>query len=349
MGKSTSVVGPEGLFSPFSVPGYWRLISGHANCWNFAAIEWITTGWLVLEMTGSAWHVALIEFYRFAPWFLVGLVSGPLIQRFGRKPIVLACQLVYIASYSSLALLLWSDQLAYWHIATIACISTGTMALDFTTRRTMLPSLIGRHRTVDALLLETLVQSSAFTVGPFVGGWLIEYAGIVNCYALVAVMPVIGFVLYTGLPNLPSARGTELRESTLRRILLGLRYVRHNRIILGILVITVVMNIFTFSSQSLMPVFARDVLSQGPVGLGILGAAAGLGALLGMPLINLLRRRVSNTYIFAASSVAMSLTMVFLCLICRLRALGGIAPGLGRRSGRLLGAAKLRRADRGQR
>jgi MFS family permease len=305
----------EGVFSPFGVKGYWRLFFGHLICWSFAAIEWMATGWLVLDMTGSAWHVALVDFYRFAPWLLVGLVSGPLIQRFGRKPIILTCQLLYIGCYGSLAVLLWSGHLTYSHIAALACLSTGTMALDFTTRRTMLPSLVGRHRTVDALLLETLVQGSAFTAGPFIGGWLIEVYGMVNVYALVAAMPLISVSLYLGLPDLPSTlKNAGRRESALRTIALGLSYVRHNRVIAGILGITVVMNVFTFPSMSLMPVFARDVLFQGPVGLGLLGAASGVGALIGMPLINVLRRRVSTTYLFAASSGAMSAVVFFFAL-----------------------------------
>ena len=273
----------------------------------------MATGWLVLEMTGSAWHVALVDFYRFAPWVLVGLVSGPLIQRFGRKPIILVCQLVYIGCYSSLALLLWSGHLTFWHIAALACLSTGTIALDFTTRRTMLPSLIGRHRTVDALLLETLVHGLAFTASSFIGGWLIEAFGMVKCYTLVAGMPLIGILFYLGLPDLPSTTPVR-RESALRTILLGLSYVRHNRVIAGILVVTVVMNVFTFPSLSLMPVFARDVLFQGPVGLGLLGAASGVGSLIGMPLINVLRRRMRTTYLFAASSTAMSTLVILFAL-----------------------------------
>jgi MFS family permease len=308
MPKHPGSQGPEGILSPFSVPGYWRLFAGHANCWGFAAIEWMATGWLVLELTGSPFHVALIDFYRFAPWLLVGLVSGPLIQRFGRKPIVLACQVSYIGSYGALALLVLTGQPAYWQIALIAAVGTGTMALDFTTRRTMLPSMIGRDRIVDAMLLDTLVQSVSFTAGPFVGGWLIEVIGIGNLYALVAVAPLLGLILYAHLPNLPSPAPAQ--ESTVRRILLGLRYVRGNRVIVGILLITVAMNVLTFSSTSLMPVFARDILGQGPMGLGMLSAATGLGALLGMPLVNLMRRRLNNNFVFAASSVLMSTLLV---------------------------------------
>ena len=73
--------------------------------------------------------------------------------------------------------------------------------------------------------------------------------------------------------------------------------------ILGTLAITVIMNAWAFPFQAILPVIARDVLGQGPTGLGMLGAASGVGGLAGLLLVNWGRERYSHEVIFAGGSL----------------------------------------------
>ena len=86
----------------------------------------------------------------------------------------------------------------------------------------------------------------------------------------------------------------------------GLRYVRTNRAISGTLFITVTMNFFIFPYQTLLPVFARDILHQGPVGLGLLGAASGIGSFIGLLIINKIRHIININWILIFGSFIMS-------------------------------------------
>ena len=90
----------------------------------------------------------------------------------------------------------------------------------------------------------------------------------------------------------------------------GLRYCRRNQAILGDLLITVAMNFLAFPYMALLPVFARDVLHQGPIGLGLLGAASGIGSFVGILAIGQVRRVVSNGWIFASGSFLMAVSLV---------------------------------------
>ncbi|MBT4611656.1 MAG: hypothetical protein HOC05_16565, partial [Gemmatimonadetes bacterium] len=57
-------------------------------------------------------------------------------------------------------------------------------------------------------------------------------------------------------------------------------------------------------------VFARDVLGQGPMGLGFLGAANGAGSLVGLVVVNLSRRKFGNPGIFSAGSIVACLGLI---------------------------------------
>ena len=322
----------SGILAPLRAPGYPRLFAGNAVTWQFGWMEMIVTGWLVFELTGSPWKVALVDFYRFAPWLVVGFISGPIIDRFGRKNVILFAQWVYFLGYGSLATLVWSGHLVFWHIPFIVCFIGGTFALDFSARRSLLPDLVGRARTLDAVLLETLAQTLTFTAGPFVGGTLVEFLGARGCYTVVAVGPLVSFMLFVGLPNLPAHLST-VRSSAIRKAWEGIRYVRSNRTILGILLITIVMNVLVFPYLTLLPVFARGILHQGPMGLGLLGTASGIGAFIGLLLVNHLRDRTNNRWLFSVGSVVQSAFLVAFALSSSfslslgLLALSGIGQG----------------------
>jgi predicted MFS family arabinose efflux permease len=93
-----------------------------------------------------------------------------------------------------------------------------------------------------------------------------------------------------------------------------MRYIRHDQTILGVFLITVVMNNLFYPYMTLLPVFARDVLGQGPMGLGLLGAGNGVGALMGLFLVSWKRHRWNPTWLFAGGSFFQSLMLVAFAL-----------------------------------
>jgi predicted MFS family arabinose efflux permease len=61
---------------------------------------------------------------------------------------------------------------------------------------------------------------------------------------------------------------------------------------------------------TLLPVFARDVLQQGPVGLGLLSTCSGIGSFIGLFAAGYLRRHLSNGWIFAGGTLSMALALM---------------------------------------
>lgn len=303
--------GPRpGFRGLLSIPDYRRLTISNTLWWQSMWMEMIVVGWLVLEMTDSAWRVALIGFYRMAPLIVVGLFSGSIIDRFGRRRIMLAAQSVSLATVSTLATLLWLDRIAFVHFAVGASILGVMWSLDWTARRSMLPDLLGRTRTVDGMLLEGFVQNIARSVGPFLSGALIEFLGAPGCYTVLAVNTAISLIVLTRLSGEAASRSTRSSTPPWTLIIEGLHYVRRNQPILGVLLITVIMNFFAFPYMTMLPVFARDILHQGPVGLGLLGTATGIGFFVGLFGVNRVRHRVSIGWIYASGSFSMAALLV---------------------------------------
>ena len=300
----------RGTLAPLSNSDYRLLLSSNILWWQTTFMEMIVMGWLALELTDSAWQVALIGFYRSLPFLFAGFVSGPIIDRFGRRNVILGALTANLLISTTITLLLWLDRLLFWHLALGAVLMGAAWALDWPARRALVPDLVGREQTLDAMLLENFAQNISRILGPFISGSLIEFFGARGCYTVLAGITGLSLLLLLGLSKQPIPRLTKPPQSPWAHVGEGLRYVRHNQPILGVLLVTMVMNLMIFPYMSLLPVFARDILQQGPIGLGLLGAASGVGAFIGLFLISRIRHLVSHGWIFALGSCFQSLALL---------------------------------------
>lgn len=300
-----------GALGPLRVPDYRRLLSSNTLWWQAIFMESLVVGWLVLDMTDSAWLVALVGFCRSLPMLLFGFYAGLIADRMGRRKIIVMAQALNFSLYVVTLLLIASGQLRVWHLALTAFGLGSAWALDWPARRALLPDLVGKERTVDAMLLENFAQGWARILGPLAAGWLVAAFGPAGCYAVMAALSGTALVNVYALSQHPVPR-TNLRPAASPWTVLGetLQYVKRSQPILGVMLITVVMNMLIIPYMTLLPVFARDVLGQGPVGLGILGMASGIGSFIGLGVTNYIRRRVSNGWIFTAGTFGMALALV---------------------------------------
>ena len=310
----------SGTLAPLASGDYRRLLASDGLWWTTLFMETIVVGWLVFERSNSAWTVALVGFCRSIPFLLFGFVNGPLIDRFGRRKVIVAAQTANLLVYVALSSLLWFDRLALWHLAVGALVLGSAWALDWPARRALLPDLVGKERTVDAMLLESFVQSSARIAGPFIAGAVIAGFGALGCYLVLMTLSAASLLIVRTLSGQAIPR-TSMRPQASPWTLIGegLRYVGHSQPILGVLLITVVMNLLIFPYMTLLPIFARDVLGRGPLGLGLLGTASGVGAFAGLLVIQRIRGQVNSGLIFTGGTF-------FMCLAITVFALSSFYP-----------------------
>lgn len=305
----------QSALSSLVIPDFRCLLTGTVIWWQCFFMEMVVTGWLVFDLTNSPWSVALVSFCRTLPLLLTGLFSGAIVDYFGRRRVVIAAQSANLGAYVAMILLLWSGYAAPWNIAVVAfCLGTA-WAIDWPTRRALLPDILDKTKMVDGMLLESFLTGIGRIVSPAIAGALISRFGALGCYvgmallslsALLTLLPLLRTPRVRTAPATTLAPGAAIRE--------GLRYVRSNQTILAVLLATLLMNLWIFPYSSLLPVFARDVLHQGPVELGLLSTATGAGSFLGLILIQQLRRRYSIGLLFIAGTTWMCVMLIFFAL-----------------------------------
>ena len=303
---------PEGMRSVLRLDSFRCLLISDGLWWLALWMDFLAVGWIALELTNSPFLVALVKFFRMIPLVLIGIFSGVIIDRFGRRRLVMAAQSAHCGVAFAMALLFWTGQAAYWHLAAAAFIMGSAWSIDFPARRSLVPDLVGKERTSDAIICEGIAMNGARVVGPLAGGLIIQYSGPFGCFLLLGSISLLSLFFLRRLPKgviprdaMPSA------DSPWKQIIEVFNYARRHEVILAILLITMTMNVLGFPFMTLLPVFARDVLDMEAAGLGLIGMASGLGALPGILIVYRLKATVPGGMIYAAGTFGFALAIVF--------------------------------------
>jgi predicted MFS family arabinose efflux permease len=264
----------------FYTRGFWRVWTGSMLWYSARWMDLFVLQWQVLVMTDSAFQVSLIGFYRMAPMFVFGLLTGLLADRFDRRIVLLAAQLWNATASAAIGILILTGQLALWHLAVLVTALGFSWALDLPSRRSYIYDMVGPRRVVNAMALDHVGMDGAKILGPILGGLLWPIIGAGGCLLILSGGYLVNFCLYLRLPSVAPPRPAGAPH-VLRNLMEGLAYVLRTPVILGVLAITALMNLMAFPYQHMVPVVAKQVLGLGPQLTGLLLAADGLGALSG--------------------------------------------------------------------
>ncbi len=280
------------------------------NClWQTAAgIETTVLGWLVLEMTDSAWAVALVGFFRWLPMLVLGMLSGVLADRVNRQRVLVATQLCNLTVAAGVLALVLTDMLQPGFIYLGSLIMGMAWTLDFPSRRSYVSVLLGPKLLAMGVALESMGFMMAKMLGPAIGGSLFDLGGGPLAYGVLTAIYVVTVQLV--LRVRPEGKRPPTSSSIARSLSEGIAYVRHKPLIIGVLAATFVLNLLVFPYMQLLPVMARDVLGIGPALMGLLAAADGLGSLCVILIVTTRREVRRHALLFTIGCIGLLLGLL---------------------------------------
>ena len=236
----------------------------------------VAIGWQVYELTGSAFDLGMIGLVQFLPTALLLFVAGHAADRYERKRVVQICQVVVGLTAFYLAF----GAYAGWLTVTQIFIATFVLGISGAFESPALAALLPLIAPQGSLQRATAISSGAAQIatitGPALGGLAYALAPGV-AYGIMATFAVFGAVSM-GVVRLTQPAAVR-DAATADDLFAGVRFVRNNPSILG----TISLDLFAVllgGATALLPIYARDILQTGPLGLGILRAAPAVGALL---------------------------------------------------------------------
>jgi MFS transporter, ENTS family, enterobactin (siderophore) exporter len=257
---------------------YRRLFAGRFVSMAGNAVATTAANWQVYSLTHDSLAVGLLTLASGGGMFIGLLNGGMLADRHDRRKLIMAVQ----APQAILAALLMVNSLlsrpALWPLYTITFAIGLCSGLSSPASTAATPALVGIDRLPAAAALNATASQLGQLGGPAIAGLLIAGPGLASCYAIDAICFAIFGLSLAGLRPLPPA--TRGQRPGLRSMAEGFRYVRHNGVVGGMLLVDTNAMIFGMPS-ALFPALASTHFHGGSATFGLLVGAPGLGAMVG--------------------------------------------------------------------
>jgi MFS family permease len=312
----TVVATNSGLRALLSSTEFMRLwsIGGCVNTMRW--FEVLAAALFTFDMTGSGWDVAIVSAARTMPMFLLGAFSGVVTEAVNRKQVLLFGQIVTSASSASIVVLALLGVVRPWHVAVAALVSGVVWSTEMATRRRMVGESVEGRLVSRALALDSMSNSFTRLLGPVFAGFLYQRFGLAGAFGFSACVYALAAVVASGLKYQQTTRRLVLGNVP-RELAEGVRYVRGDLVIGGVLAVTIVMNLLGFPYSALVAPIGRIVFQVSPTLVGVLAASEAFGGFIGGALLTSREPRVNGRILMVGGS------MLFLAGV----ALMPLAPG----------------------
>jgi MFS family permease len=243
-------------------------------------MQTLAQGWLVLQLTDSAFWVGLVSALGSLPVLLFSLPAGVYTDRADKHKLVLRCQALLLLQALVLTVLVATQLVRPWHVAVLAVIVGAINSFEIPARQSFIVELVGKDDLTNAIALNSSAFNATRIIGPTIAGLLVARVGIAACFAVNALTYLAPQIALRRIRMPPRVTPLPPAAPGAQRILEGLRFTWHEPAVRALIVNTGVLSLFGFPFLVLLPVFARDVLDAGAEGLGVMTALVGVGALI---------------------------------------------------------------------
>ena len=259
---------------------------------NFVAIgaQWLqlfTIGWLVHHLTdGNALLPGMVVGIRSLPVLLIGPWAGVLGDRVDRRKLVMLVQSVMAVAatiFATLVILTDLDAeeitgpLKWWHPFVYMTFAGVAHTIIQPVRQAMVVNTVPRNALASALSLNGMVYPSTRIISPAIGAILVAALGFKWNFFIEAVLYVVIVLLLIPVKLPYRTEGSRERTSPWASLVSGLKYVKNEKRILQLIVMSIIPNLLFQPVIFFLPVFTVEVLKRDIGAGGALAAAVGLG------------------------------------------------------------------------
>ncbi len=250
-------------------------VSGRFLATAAMQIQSVAIGWQVYDIERTPLALGLVGVCQFLPMFLLTLPAGDISDRFDqRKVFALALTLQGLCSALFMLCSIFSPHGALPFYA-ILVLFGAARGFSGPSGSSLLAFLVPPERLARGIALNSSVFTTAVIAGPALGGFLFVL-GPLATYGICMAGFFGAAALMVTLAGRQLDR-TASGASRFARVAEGIRFVRERPVVLGAISLDL-FAVLLGGAVALLPVYARDILHVGPMGLGVLRSAPASGA-----------------------------------------------------------------------
>lgn len=228
-------------------------------------------------MTNSPFLLGVVIGFYSIPVVLLALPGGALADRVSKRNLMIIAEVIAAFLSLSIALLIATHLIAVWHLMLASFISGLAFTVGQPARQAIIPEIVKRDILVNAIALNSAAFNSMRILAPSIGGFLLVFIGMAPVYFIGTLLSILAIIFMLPIPGKGNFQeksmagfGVDVRD--------GLKYIYQNNTVFTLLILILLTTLIAQPFQYFLPIFARDILKVGEVGLGWMMAATGMGA-----------------------------------------------------------------------
>lgn len=284
----------------------------------------VAQGWLVLQLTNSAFWLGLVGFAASIPILFFALIGGVIADHVNNRKLLIATQSAMMASAFIMAALAYAHVINKEEIVLLALATGIAMSLNTPSYQALVPQLVPREDLTNAIALNSAQFNMSRVLGPTLGGFAMALLGVAGNFFLngLSFLAVIVALTQIRYPDRSAPPEGHLWD----KLKQGFNYVFTHGHMAPLIVMTAIASLLAVPYLVFVPYFARDILHSGEEGLGLLMACSGAGAFCGAVTIAYLTR-IRHRGVFVARSAVGFFVSIILFTFSRNFWLSGIMLG----------------------
>ncbi len=297
-------------FPAFESRNFRRFFPGQVVSMTGTWIQMVAQGWLVLEITGSAFDVGLAAAASTVPTLFLSLFGGVLVDRYPRRKILLWTQSAAMVLAFVLGMFAMTGHVTLEIILLLSFFLGCVNALNVPALQAFLSEIVEREHLASAIAMNSAIYNGSRVIGPAIAGMLISATGtgtafLVNGFSFFAVI-----ISLLSMKDKQKAPITPLAQHPLQAIREGLNYSWKHPVIRTAIIYIAVISIFAWSYVTMLPVIAKHTFHMNASGLGTLYGISGLGSVVGTVLVSMYSGKVDRLVFIAGGTTLFSLALI---------------------------------------
>lgn len=256
-----------------------------ANCAQW--LQFITIGWLALDISGSALHSILTVAVRALPVLILGPWGGVLADRLDRRKLVMSVQLLMVASALAFGVLLAKGMIdSIWHVYGYMLVSGIAFAFVQPTRQALVANTVPREDLGNALALNAMAVTSMRLAGAAISGVLIETVDFHWNLFLESGLYVGMILLLVPMKTPYRQESDRTKASPMADLKEGLQFIWSSREMLRLMVMNFVRTGVFMPLLLFLPAYTEEALGRGAGVSTAMIVTMGAGGLLATVMIS---------------------------------------------------------------
>jgi MFS family permease len=242
-------------------------------------IQKIGVGWLTWEITGSTFWTSFVTLALMAPAGIIGPLFAVYAENWNMRTASIILKILMLLVGVIIWFLQFLDLHTLFSLAFLSIVQGLLSACYHPVRLVFVSVVVPRNLISSAVGLNSASFNGSRVIGPAFAGVSIALFSLESTFliAVLAYIPLIPVLMY--MPLRKRKKSSDNNDKFFKRFIEGGKVALNTPIIVKGLFIVFISAFFVRGMLEIQPTIAGEILNQGSLGLSLITATAGLGAL----------------------------------------------------------------------